>query len=88
MMTDKQKISIFSPVSYIYLYSVSFIECVCSWFDLGSVGAELRKVSDKVQRNKSSLQLCLSGTTLLPQLFLSQLPVLEDKQTQASAKKA
>lgn len=51
--------------NYVYLYSA----CVC--VDLSGVGTELTKVSDEVQRIKGSVQLCLFGTTLLPQLSLS-----------------
>lgn len=49
--------------------------CVC--YNLSGVSVELRKLSNKVQRIKSSLHLCPSGTTLLPQLSLPQLSVLE-----------
>lgn len=44
-------------------------------------------MSDKVQGIESSLQLCSSGTTLLPQLSLAQLSVLEYEKTQAENKR-
>lgn len=70
-----------SCITYVHLriFIVIIVACLCACFDLSGVGTELRKVSDKVQRIKSSLQLCLSGTTLLPQLPLSQLSVLEEQ---------
>lgn len=51
--------------------------------NLSSVCAELREVSDRMQCVKSSFQLCQSGATLLPQLSLSQLSVLQEEYTQA-----
>ncbi len=62
-----------------YLHPVLSVQRVSVCFDLSSVGAELREVSGKVQRIKSSLQHCLSAAALLPQLFLPQLSVLEDE---------